>query len=63
MKEFMKQTDVASEFLNFLKETNDWDNYVREILYAYDCLNDIGTYGENNPLTLLSAYRENGNIE
>lgn len=63
MREFITQDKLTDEFINFLKGTNDWDNYVREILYAYDCMNDIGIYGENNPLTLLSAYRENGNIE
>ena len=63
MKEFITQDKLTDEFINFLKETNYWDNYVRELSYAYDYLNDIGIYGENNTLTLLSAYRESGNIE
>ena len=63
MKEFITQDKLTDEFINFLKETNDWDNYVRELSYAYDYLNDIEIYGENNTLTLLSAYRESGNIE
>ena len=63
MKEFITQDKLTDEFINFLKATNDWDNYVRELSYAYDCLNDIGIYGENHTLTLLSAYRESGNIE
>lgn len=28
MKEFMKQTDVASEFLSFLREVNLYDVYL-----------------------------------
>ena len=63
MKEFITQDKLTDEFIDFLKETNYWDNYVRELSYAYDYLNDIGIYGENNTLTLLSAYRESGNIE
>ena len=63
MKEFITQDKLTDEFIDFLKETNDWDNYVRELSYAYDCLNYIGIYGENNTLTLLSAYLESGNIE
>ena len=63
MKEFITQDKLTDEFIDFLKETNYWDNYVRELSYAYDCLNYIGIYGENNTLTLLSAYRESGNIE
>ena len=63
MREFITQDKLTDEFINFLKETNDWDNYVRELSYAYDYLNDIGIYGENNTLTLLSKYVENGNIE
>ena len=63
MKEFITQDKLTDEFINFLKETNYWDNYVRELSYAYDCLNYIGIYGENNTLTLLSAYLESGNIE
>ena len=63
MREFITQDKLTDEFIDFLKETNDWDNYVRELSYAYDCLNYIGIYGENNTLTLLSAYRESGNIE
>ena len=30
MKEFMKQTDVASEFLKFLREANLYDEYLDE---------------------------------
>ena len=30
MKEFMKQTDVASEFLEFLREANLYDEYLDE---------------------------------
>ena len=30
MKEFMKQTDVASEFLKFLREANLYDEYFDE---------------------------------
>ena len=30
MKEFMKQTDVASEFLSFLREVNLYDVYLDE---------------------------------
>ena len=63
MREFITQDKLTDEFIDFLKETNDWDNYVRELSYAYDCLNYIGIYGENNTLTLLSAYLESGNIE
>ena len=63
MKEFITQDKLTDEFIDFLKETNYWDNYVRELSYAYDCLNYIGIYGENNTLTLLSAYLESGNIE
>ena len=63
MEEFITQDKLTDEFINFLKETNYWGNYVRELSYAYDYLNDIGIYGENNTLTLLSAYRESGNIE
>ena len=63
MKEFITQDKLTDEFIDFLKETNYWDNYVRELSYAYDYLNDIGIYGENNTLTLLSKYVENGNIE
>ena len=63
MKEFITQDKLTDEFIDFLKETNYWNNYVRELLYAYDCLNYIGIYGENNTLTLLSAYLESGNIE
>ena len=63
MKEFITQDKLTDEFINFLKETNYWDNYVRELSYAYDYLNDIVIYSENNTLTLLSAYRESGNIE
>ena len=63
MKEFITQDKLTDEFIDFLKETNYWDNYVRELSYAYDYLNDIGIYGENNTLTLLSAYLESGNIE
>ena len=63
MKEFITQDKLTDEFIDFLKETNYWDNYVRELSYAYDYLNDIVIYGENNTLTLLSAYRESGNIE
>ena len=63
MKEFITQDKLTDEFIDFLKETNYWDNYVRELSYAYDCLNYIGIYGENNTLTLLSDYRESGNIE
>ena len=63
MKEFITQDKLTDEFIDFLKETNYWDNYVRELSYAYDYLNYIGIYGENNTLTLLSAYLESGNIE
>ena len=63
MKEFITQDKLTDEFIDFLKETNYWDNYVRELSYAYDCLNYIGIYGENNTLTLLSAYLESGYIE
>ena len=63
MKEFITQDKLTDEFIDFLKETNYWDNYVRELSYAYDCLNYIGIYDENNTLTLLSAYLESGNIE
>ena len=63
MREFITQDKLTDEFINFLKETNDWDNYVRELSYAYDYLNYIGIYDENNTLTLLSAYIESGNIE
>ena len=63
MKEFITQDKLTDEFIDFLKETNYWGNYVRELSYAYDYLNDIVIYGENNTLTLLSAYRESGNIE
>ena len=63
MKEFITQDKLTDEFIDFLKETNYWDNYVRELSYAYDCLNYIGIYGENNTFTLLSAYLESGNIE
>ena len=63
MKEFITQDKLTDEFINFLKETNYWGNYVRELSYAYDYLNYIGIYGENNTLTLLSAYLESGNIE
>lgn len=63
MKEFITQDKLTDEFIDFLKETNYWDNYVRELSYAYDYLNYIGIYDENNTLTLLSAYLESGNIE
>lgn len=63
MKEFITQDKLTDEFIDFLKGTNYWDNYVRELSYAYDYLNYIGIYDENNTLTLLSAYLENGNIE
>lgn len=63
MKEFITQDKLTDEFIDFLKETNYWGNYVRELSYAYDYLNDIEIYGENNTLTLLSAYLESGNIE
>ena len=63
MKEFITQDKLTDEFIDFLKETNYWDNYVRELSYAYDYMNYIGIYGENNTLTLLSAYLESGNIE
>lgn len=63
MKEFITQDKLTDEFIDFLKETNYWDNYVRELSYAYDYLNYIGIYNENNTLTLLSAYLESGNIE
>ena len=63
MKEFITQDKLTDEFIDFLKGTNYWDNYVRELSYAYDYLNYIGIYDENNTLTLLSAYIESGNIE
>ena len=63
MKEFITQDKLTDEFIDFLKGTNYWDNYVRELSYAYDYLNYIGLYDENNTLTLLSAYLESGNIE
>lgn len=63
MKEFITQDKLTDEFIDFLKGTNYWDNYVRELSYAYDYLNYIGIYDENNTLTLLSAYLESGNIE
>ena len=63
MKEFITQDKLTDEFIYFLKGTNYWDNYVRELSYAYDYLNYIGIYDENNTLTLLSAYLESGNIE
>ena len=31
MREFITQDKLTDEFINFLKETNDWDNYVREL--------------------------------
>ena len=38
MKEFMKQTDVASEFLKFLREANLYDEYFDEFSYATEHL-------------------------
>ena len=63
MREFITQDKLTDEFINFLKETNDWDNYVRELSHTCDCLNDIGIYDEKHPIALLSKYVENGNIE
>ena len=63
MKEFITQNKLTDEFINFLKETNDWDNYVRELSHTCDCLNNIGIYDEKHPIALLSKYVENGNIE
>ena len=63
MREFITQNKLTDEFINFLKETNDWDNYVRELSHTCDCLNDIGIYDEKHPIALLSKYVENGNIE
>ena len=63
MKEFITQDKLTDEFINFLKETNYWGNYVRELSHTCDCLNDIGIYDEKHPIALLSKYVENGNIE
>ena len=63
MKEFITQDKLTDEFINFLKETNDWDNYVRELSHTCDCLKNAMTYNEKHPIALLSKYVENGNIE
>ena len=63
MREFITQDKLTDEFINFLKETNDWDNYVRELSHTCDCLKNAMTYNEKHPIALLSKYVENGNIE
>ena len=63
MKEFITQDKLTDEFIDFLKETNDWDNYVRELSHTCDCLKNAMTYNEKHPIALLSKYVENGNIE
>ena len=63
MKEFITQDKLTDEFINFLKETNDWDNYVRELSHTCDCLKNAMTYNEKHTIALLSKYVENGNIE
>ena len=63
MKEFITQDKLTDEFINFLKETNDWDNYVRELSHTCDCLKNAITYNEKHPIALLSKYVENGNID
>ena len=63
MKEFITQNKLTDEFINFLKETNDRDNYVRELSHTCDCLKNAMTYNEKHPIALLSKYVENGNIE
>ena len=50
MREFITQDKLTDEFINFLKETNYWDNYVRELSHTCDCLKNAMTYNEKHPI-------------
>ena len=56
MKEFMKQTDVASEFLNFLREVNLYDAYLDGL--KKECY-EIGFGTKANHMRIFAEVKQN----
>ena len=56
MKEFMKQTDVASEFLSFLREVNLYDVYLDGLKKECD---EIGFGTKANHMRIFTEVKQN----
>lgn len=56
MKEFMKQTDVASEFLSFLREVNLYDAYLDGLKKECD---EIGFGTKANHMRIFAEVKQN----